>query len=67
MKIEPNTMPAEVKVNGEWIVIEELLTFAEHERNAATLGATEVRSLDGRLHRFLNGAFKQSRQTENRP
>lgn len=54
MMIEPNTMPVEIKINDQWVVIDEHLSFAEHERNAALAKATEVRTLDGALHTFLN-------------
>ena len=54
MQVQPVAMLAEVKIKNDWVLIEEHLPFTEHERNAEIAGATEVRTLDGTIHKFIN-------------
>ncbi len=54
MKVQPVSMLVEVKIKNVWVLIDEHLPFAEHERNAEVAGATEVRTLDGTIHKFIN-------------
>ena len=61
MKVQPVAMRAEVKINNAWVLIDEHLPFAEHERNAQTAGATEVRTLDGAIHCFINRQARHRR------
>lgn len=53
MKLQPASMRAEVRINNVWVLIDEHLPFAEHDRNAEVAGATEVRTLDGTIHKFI--------------
>jgi len=53
MKLHPVAMQVEVKIGNDWTHIEEPLPLAEHARNANTAGATELRTLDRKIHMFL--------------
>ena len=61
MKVQPVAMLAEVRINNAWVLIDEHLPFAEHERNAQTAGATEVRTLDGSVHTFIKRQARHQR------
>lgn len=47
--LQPRRMPAEIKLAGYWVTIDEHLPFEEHVANARLVGATVVRTLDGMI------------------
>jgi hypothetical protein len=51
--LQPRRMPAEIKLAGSWVTIDDCLPFDQHVANAKLVGATVVRSLDGLIEFYI--------------